>query len=157
MIYSLTALSLVDIQSCCCLIGQYIFRVYQISDQNSWGKIWSTLDVNCNEVQSLPGNTAPSLVNVIWYWSLYWHWSMWFNVVFGQLDYDFILHYEDLETDWNHLLKDLNITENLSLPHKNKSWGDKRSYYQNISREDMLSLYQKYEADFLMFRYSLYL
>ena len=72
-----------------------------------------------------------------------------------QLDYDFILHYEDLETDWDQLLKELNITEKISLPNKNKSGGDKSSYYQNVSREDMDSLYQKYEADFLMFGYSM--
>ena len=71
-----------------------------------------------------------------------------------QLSYDYILHYEDLLSDWALLLKDLNIKEDISLPWENKQGGDAASYYQNISREDMDRLYQKYEADFLMFGYS---
>ena len=70
------------------------------------------------------------------------------------LSYDYILHYEDLQSDWALLLKDLNITEDISLPWENKGGGDITNYYQNISREDMDRLYQKYEADFLMFGYS---
>ena len=67
-----------------------------------------------------------------------------------QLNYDFILHYEVLQ-----FLRDVNITEDVRLPWENRGGGDIDSYYQNISREDMDGLYKKYEADFLMFGYSI--
>ena len=72
-----------------------------------------------------------------------------------QLNYDFILHYEDLQSDWTQFLRDVNITEDVRLPWENRGGGDIDSYYQNISREDMDGLYKKYEADFLMFGYSI--
>ena len=68
-----------------------------------------------------------------------------------QLSYDYILHYEDLQSDWALLLRDLNIKEDISLP-----WEDITIYYQNISRDDMDSVYKKDEADFLMFGYAKY-
>ena len=72
-----------------------------------------------------------------------------------QVPHDFILHYEDLEVDWEQFLKEVNITENIKLPWENKGHGDIASYYHNISREDLAGLYRKYEADFLMFGYSI--
>lgn len=72
-----------------------------------------------------------------------------------QLNYDFILHYENLQSDWTKFLRDVNITKDIRLPWENRGAGDIDSYYQNISGEDMESLYQKYEADFLMFGYSI--
>ena len=72
-----------------------------------------------------------------------------------QLSYDFILHYEDLQSDWAQFLREVNITENIRLPWKNKGEGDISSYYHNISREDLHSLYDVYEADFRMFGYSI--
>ena len=72
-----------------------------------------------------------------------------------QLSYDFILHYEDLQSDWAQLLRQVNITENIRLPWENKGEGDISSYYHNIPTEDLHSLYIKYEADFLMFGYSI--
>ena len=72
-----------------------------------------------------------------------------------QVSYDFILHYEDLQSDWAQFLREVNITENIRLPWKNKGEGDISSYYHNISREDLHSLYDVYEADFRMFGYSI--
>ena len=72
-----------------------------------------------------------------------------------QLSYDFILHYEDLQSDWAQFLRQVNITESIRLPWENRGDGDISNYYQSISREDLHSLYDKYEADFLMFGYSI--
>ena len=72
-----------------------------------------------------------------------------------QLDYDFILHYEDLQSDWAQFLRQVNLTEKIRLPWENKGKGDISSYYNNITTEDLHSLYSKYEADFLMFGYSI--
>ena len=72
-----------------------------------------------------------------------------------QVSINFILHYEDLQRDWDHFLGDVNITEKIELPWDNRGHGDVNSYYQNISRQDLESLYKKYEADFVMFGYSI--
>ena len=55
----------------------------------------------------------------------------------------------------DHFLGDVNITEKIELPWDNRGHGDVNSYYQNISRQDLESLYKKYEADFVMFGYSI--
>ena len=72
-----------------------------------------------------------------------------------QVSFDYILHYEDLQSDWAQFLREVNITEDIRLPWDNRGEASYSSYYHNITRDDLESLYDKYEADFLMFGYSL--
>ena len=73
-----------------------------------------------------------------------------------QLPYRYILQYENLSDDWKQLLASAEITEDLDLVWVNSSGGgDLRHYYEAISDEEIIKLFDKFESDFVMFGYTL--
>ena len=77
-----------------------------------------------------------------------------------QVTYTHILHYETLAGDWRQLLEDLSLdTAELQLPWENKGGGggggELREYFGLIGDQQQMELYEKYEADFKLFGYSL--
>ena len=72
------------------------------------------------------------------------------------MTYTHILHYETLAGDWRQLLEDLSLdTAELQLPWENKGGGEHREYFGLIGEQQQMELYEKYEADFKLFGYSL--
>ena len=74
-----------------------------------------------------------------------------------QLKYSHILHYEAMETEWQHFLEDINLADEMKLPWENKgSSGTKlMDYFSNITDGEKDQLYKKYQTDFEIFGYSL--
>ena len=73
-----------------------------------------------------------------------------------QLPYRFPLKYESLAEDWKQLLDSAEIKENLDLVWINSSGGgDLKHYYEVISKDEIIKLYDKFESDFVMFGYTL--
>ena len=73
-----------------------------------------------------------------------------------QLSYKYILRYESLEEDWQQFLQDAEIKEDLDLVWANSSGGgDYSDYYKDLTDQDIIKLYEKFESDFLMFGYTL--
>ena len=73
-----------------------------------------------------------------------------------QLPYSHILHVEDLSSDWEMFLNDTKINENLKLPWNNKSKDESyQKYIEQLTKEEQEQLFNKYEADFTMFGYTL--
>ena len=74
-----------------------------------------------------------------------------------QLSYDFILHYEDLQSDWAQLLRQVNITENIRLPWENRGpqGSLKAGYLDKLPEKTLLKLFNKVAADFTMFGYTI--
>ena len=75
-----------------------------------------------------------------------------------QVTYTHILHYETLAGDWRQLLEDLSLdTAKLQLPWENKGGGggELREYFGLIGDQQQMELYEKYQADFKLFGYSL--
>jgi len=73
-----------------------------------------------------------------------------------QLEYSHILHYENLATEWPQFLNNIGITEPLELPWENRgNSNDLKDYYDIISEDEKQRLFEKFEADFKMFSYTI--
>ena len=83
------------------------------------------------------------------------------NVIFRVcqgITYTHIIHYEDLKKEWPQFLSDINIKEReLRLPWRNNKKGnsDDARYYDPVTREEKMKLYQIYKDDFVMFGYDI--
>ena len=67
-----------------------------------------------------------------------------------------ILHVEDLSSEWEMLLNDTQISENLKLPWNNKSKDESyQKYIEQLTEDEQAKLFSKYETDFTMFGYSI--
>ena len=63
-----------------------------------------------------------------------------------------------MQTEWKQMLRDSGITEDLQIGLENDSGGVKGNYYQyyqNITNDDIIMLYEKFLPDFLAFGYTL--
>merc|ERR1711974_110644 len=73
-----------------------------------------------------------------------------------ELSYRYFIKFENMEAEWKQMLEDSGITEDLQIGWENASGGVKGSmdysqYYQNITNDDIIKLYEKFLPDFLAF------
>ena len=75
-----------------------------------------------------------------------------------QIDFEFILKFEDLYEEQKHMIEILDL-ENIIQPlmvHQNKrvlSLEEKKKYYEMLNTEELQKLEQYYELDFKLFGY----
>ena len=73
-----------------------------------------------------------------------------------QLSYSHILKIENFPQEWDSFLSEIGIKE-IKLPWANKATNEKYSvdlYFKQLTEDERIMLYKKFEADFLMFGYS---
>ena len=115
--------------------------VRQIFDRDPGGDVRRALAAHITEMQ----------VRMSWKFCL-----MFYLFRVCQLPYRYILQYENLSDDWRQLLLSAEITEDLDLVWENRSGGgDLTHYYEAISDEEIIKLFDKFESDFVMFGYTL--
>ena len=106
-----------------------------------------------NQYQLSAGQEDQNVINFIKFNVCY----VAFRVCQG-ITYTHIIHYEDLKKEWPQFLSDINIKEReLRLPWRNNKKGnsDDALYYDPVTREEKMKLYQIYKDDFVMFGYDI--
>ena len=74
------------------------------------------------------------------------------------ITYTHIIHYEELKKEWPQFLFDIDIKQSeLELPWKNNKKGNScdACYYDPITKEEKIKLYEIYKDDFMMFGYDI--